>query len=268
MTIAPLDAYPEQLQQRGGSIDLLKAEVMHLIKKAITNHPRSLQKRIGPSEVGHPCARRIGYILLGSDDFNPFPSVPWKPTIGTATHAWLEEQFTAANGSNDLRWLVELKVSVGEIAGVDITGHVDLYDRCTGTVLDWKVVGDTQLRKYKSKGPGEQYRQQIHLYGRGLTRRGGPVDNVVIAFLPRNGELRDAYFHSEPYDEAIALAALQRANGIATAVSVMGTDALPLLEATEAYCRNCPFYKANSTDLATGCPGVQIKRAEPALTLT
>lgn len=264
--LAPLPPYSAEMQQRGGSTDLLRKEVMYLIEKAIANHPRSLQKRIGPSEVGGPCKRRIGYKLLGIGPFNPYPSVPWKATIGTAVHAWLEERFTA-NGEDDMRWLTEMTVSVGTILGTDITGHVDLYDRCTATTLDWKVVGDTQLTKYKAKGPGTQYRCQGHLYGRGLTRRGAPVDQVVIAFLPRNKDLTNAYFWSEPYDERVALWALQRAEGIAVAVSAMGTAALPLLEPTENYCRNCPFHKADSTDLAQGCPGVDVQRPEPALTL-
>ena len=76
-TLPALPAYPEHLQARGGSADLLKRELMHVIEDAIVNHPRSLQKRIGPSEVGHPCPRRIAYTLLGAGPFNPFPDVPW-----------------------------------------------------------------------------------------------------------------------------------------------------------------------------------------------
>lgn len=273
-SLATIDPYPTHLEQRGGDPKLLKAEVVHVIENAIVNHPRSLQKRIGPSEVGHPCARRIGYTLLGVGPFNPFPDAPWLPTIGTAVHSWLEEQFTDANGleatGGDLayaRWLTELRVSVGEILGVDITGSCDLYDRVTATALDWKIVGATPLKKYRSKGPGDQYRSQIHLYGRGLIRRGLPVDTVVIAFLPRNGELRDAHFYTEAYREDVALWALQRANGIAIACSTLGTKALEQLEPTESFCSRCPFFRRGSTDLATGCPGVDQARPEPALSL-
>lgn len=257
MILAPVEPYPARLEQRGGDPTLVAAEYLDVIKNAVANHPRSLQKRIGPSEVGHPCKRRVGYILLGHDEINHSPDdTPWLPTIGTAVHAWLEEQFTHANDPNEyMRWLVELTVSVGEILGVDITGHCDLYDRVTATAIDHKVVGPTTLKKYKSQGPGEQYRSQIHLYGRGLARRGLPVDTVAIAFLPRNGELHDAYIWHEPYDEQVALAALQRAEGIALAVSNLGTKALPLLDTADAWCQRCPFYRANSEDLAAGCPG-------------
>jgi hypothetical protein len=254
--LAQIEPLPVHLTQRGGSVDLVKAELLDLIKHAIHNHPRSLQKRIGPSELGHDCARRIGYKLIGHPE-NEFPDdVPWLPTIGTAVHGWLEEQFTQANaGQDDARWLTEMRVSVGDILGVDITGSCDLYDRVTATVVDWKIIGPSTMKKYRSKGPGDQYRNQIHLYGRGITRRGLPVDTVAIAFLPRNGELRDAYIWHEPYDEQVALAALQRANGIGLAMQALGSAGLAQLAPADAYCSRCPFYLANSTDTATGCPG-------------
>lgn len=256
MTLPTIEALPEHLTQRGGSPDLVAAEYLDVIKRAVASHPRSLQRRIGPSEVGHPCARRIGYKLLDHEE-NEFPDhTPWLPTIGTAVHQWLEDQFTAANGGQDsARWLVEMTVSVGEIGGVDITGHCDLYDRVTATVIDHKVVGPTTLKKYRSKGPGDQYRTQIHLYGRGLVRRGLPVDTVSIAFLPRNGELRDAYIWHEPYDEQVALDGLKRAEGIAVATDALGPAALTHLPTADAYCTRCPFYRADSQDLAAGCPG-------------
>lgn len=257
MTVLPtIAALPDRLTSRGGSPDLLKAECIDVIKRAVNNHPRSLQARIGPSELGGPCARKIGYKLSGHDEINHTDDTPWLPTVGTAVHTWLEDQFTQANAGQDIaRWLTELSVCVGEVLGVEITGSCDLYDRVTATVLDWKIVGPTQLKKYRSQGPGEQYRSQGHLYGRGLTRRGLPVDTVTIAFLPRNGELRDAYFWSEPYEEQVALDALQRAEGIGLTMQALGTAGLPLLATADAYCTRCPFYKANSTNLDAGCPG-------------
>lgn len=264
MSVLPhIHPFPGHLEQRGGSGDLVVAEYLAHIKTAITNHPRSLQRRIGPSEVGHPCARRIGYKLLDVDE-NPSDDTPWLPTIGTAVHAWLEECFTQANAGHDhARWLTELRVDVGEIGGTAITGSCDLYDRVTATVIDHKIVGATQLTKYKAKGPGEQYRSQIHLYGRGLTRRGLPVDRVAIAFLPRNGELSGAHIWHEAYDETVALAALQRAEGISTATTALGAGALQHLATADAFCHRCPFFKAGSTDLEAGCPGHPTSRTQP-----
>lgn len=252
-----MPALPARLTQRGGSADLVAAEYMHVVRSAIVNHPRSLQRRIGPSELGHPCARRIGYKVLDIDE-NPVPisDAPWLPTVGTGVHLWLEDAFRQANARFDYnRYLVEMKVSVGLVGGVEITGSMDLYDGVTATVVDHKIVGPTQLKKYKSKGPGQQYRAQAHLYGYGARRRGLPVDTVMIAFLPRNGELREAYLWHEPYDESIALNILQRAEGIAIAAQHLGVAALAQLATADAYCSRCPFFRSGSTDLESGCPG-------------
>lgn len=240
---------------------MLKAELLHVITDAIAHHPRSLQKRIGPSEVGIPCARRIGYKLLDIDEVNDAYDVPWLPTVGTGVHSWLEEAFTRNNtgqttrDAGHTRWLVELRVDVGEINGQAITGNCDLYDRVTATVVDWKCVGDTPLRNYKANGPGEQYRAQAHLYGRGLARRGLPVDTVAIAFLPRNAELRNAHIWHERYDEQVAVATLQRASGIGLAVTALGNPALAQLPTEDANCTRCSWYKPGSEDLTQGCPG-------------
>lgn len=268
MTVLPLiEPFPAHLEQRGGSGDLLAAEIMHQIERTIGDHPRSLQKRIGPSEVGHPCKRRVGYKLLDVAECNTAGDTPWLPTIGTAVHSWLEEVFTFANpgGNEPTRWLTELRVNVGEVNGVDITGSADLYDRVTATVIDWKIVGPTQLKKYKANGPGDQYRSQIHLYGRGMTRRGLPVDRVMIAFLPRNGELRDAYLWHEGYDEQVALAALERLAGIHLATSLAGVSVLSQLDPVESYCTRCPWFRPGSSDVTTGCPGVPNSRQNPVI---
>lgn len=251
---------PELAHYPGDHAKPLEDELLAKIRHAISHDPRSLQKRIGPSEIGQECARRIAYKLLGIPE-NGNRDAPWLPTVGTAVHAWLEGVFdndnlaAAAHRGYAERWLVETRVSVGEINGVDITGSADLFDRATGTVVDWKVVGPTTLKKYKSKGPGQQYRTQAHLYGRGFTRAGHPVNRVMIVFLPRNAELSDAYIWSEDYDEQVALDALQRANGIALVIASLGTKALDVIPPTASYCNFCPHLKRGSTDLVGGCPG-------------
>lgn len=268
---APL---PDYLTLPNGSDDLMREELLHVIRHAIDNHPRSLQVQIGPSEIGHACARRIGYKLL---DYDENPSDPnWKATVGTAVHAWLEDifgtdnttQYDPANGVS--RWILEATLDCGTYAGGNVTGHCDVYDQVTFTVIDWKAVGPTQLKKYKAKGPGPQYRTQAHTYGYGWRRAGRRVDRVAVMFLPRDGELRDAHFWSEPYDEQVALEGLKRLNGIHLTVTALSDKALPILPTADAFCRMCPYYKAHSTDLTRGCPGdpaAQQPRTNPALTL-
>lgn len=247
------------IYQPGGDPMHLAGELLWAIEAKIAAHPRSLQERIGPSEIGIPCARRIGYRLLGVEAVND-SRTPWKPTIGTAVHTWLEDVLTRVNralGENEVgpRFLLEHHVNVGEINGEQIDGPSDVYDRVTGTVVDFKVVGGEQLRKYKQNGPGDQYRVQTHLYGRGWRRRGMPVDTVAILFLPRDRELREAHFWHEPYDENLAVKALERADGIAKLTTAAGRAALPLLPTADAWCVYCPHFMPAATDPTEACPG-------------
>ena len=266
---ALLPEIPDRLIGHTNTHDDIADTLTAAIKNAITQHPRSQQTRIGPSEVGQECARRIAYKLLGQPE-NSHRDAPWLPTIGTAVHAWLEGVFDndnlthAPERDHQERWLVETRVNVGEINGTIITGSADLFDRFTGTVIDWKIVGPTTLRKYKSKGPGQQYRTQAHLYGRGFARAGHQVNRVMIAFLPRNAELTDAHIWSEPYDESIAVAALARATGISLTVNTLGHTGLAAVPTTESYCNFCPYLQRGSTDLSTGCPGAETAIAHTA----
>lgn len=268
---------PAHLLRRGVPTRALVDELQQIIEDAIANQPRTLQRKIGPSEVGNPCARRIGYKLLDAPRFNY--RVNWKAFIGTAVHALLQDVLDAWNlahcagpeWAGQERFYTEQKVTAGQILGDDIDGSTDVYDRVTCTVIDWKIVGPSALQKYRRHGPGDQYRVQGHAYGAGWIRAGLPVDNVMILFLPRNADLHNLVAWSEPFDPTIAADAFTRASGIATAVQQLGQRALEVLPTAEAYCTFCDFYKPGSTDLTAGCPGdpaAQSKQPAPALKLT
>jgi hypothetical protein len=164
VTLPMLDALPAVSQSRGSDPTLLRDELRHIIADAITNHPRSLQAAIGPSGIGTPCTRKLAHRLLNTPEVSTRPPA-WKPTVGHAIHTWLEDAIRASNDPGETRYLTELRVCIGQIGGVDITGNLDLYDRCTFTVVDWKSVGPSRLKHYRSKGPGQEYRVQIHSYG-------------------------------------------------------------------------------------------------------
>ena len=257
--VPPLDP---ALQQRGGSPDLLFAELVGLITAGLNNAPRELQTALGPSEIGDPCSRRIGHKLLGT----PPRALPpnWKAGLGTWAHAGLAGILDADNVrcAPDLgyheRWLVETRVDVGH----GITGTVDAYDFLTATEVDFKTCGRAMLRKYKRFGPGAAYQIQGHLYGLGLTRAGHPVDTVSIVFLPRQGELSEAFYWHEPFDPDLAEAALQRYDGIRALVEVLGENALDALPKSPEYCTHCPFYQAG----CDGHPDARPPLAEPAIT--
>lgn len=229
-----------------------------VIKDGITRHPRSLQKRIGPSEIGRPCDRWILHKLNG--DGEPDRGPAWKPAVGTAVHDQLERWFDAANRHGGeverVEWVTEWSVNVGQIGGQDTPGHSDLFHVPTGTVIDHKIVGPKQLSKYRLHGPSQQYRVQAHLYGKGFTDDGGwgPCRHVAIAFLPRDGELSGAYFWSEPYNPHLAAEALQRANRLWTMLTVVGIDAAlaasPLCD--DQWCTWCKTEKREAHRAAGG----------------
>ena len=243
-------------------VEQLVADLDAAIEHGIRTQPRSLQRRIGPSEMGIPCDLRIAYRLLGTPECNPVVRrLPWKPFVGTAMHAaiaTIAESANMADPSYDQagpRYLIEHRVPIAQVGGEDIDGSCDLYDRLTATVLDWKIVGGAQLRRYKADGPGEQYRTQVHLYGYGWRRRGYPVRHVAIYFLPRDQEWSQRHIWSEPYDEQIALDTITRVQGIAALASTLGAGALPLMQRRGSWCQFCPWHKPGSADLSGGCPG-------------
>lgn len=239
------------------------------IRHAIDNHPRSLQKTIGPSEIGSPCDRRIGYKLLGQPEHRRGDS--WKPTVGTAVHAWIEEALAVKDfaavvhaagmiGDDQIEWITEKRVMVGALSdGTVIEGSCDAYHRPTATVIDHKIVGVASLRDKKANGVGQQYRTQIHLYAAGFVMAGLPVIDVAINFLPQNGNLTDGWWWSEPFDMGIAAAAISRLRAIDA--HIRNTNSVEGLPAADAWCSFCPFHVPGSTDLSVGCPGVTEPRS-------
>lgn len=207
---------PDWFQQAG---DELQTGIDAIIRDAINNQPRSLQKRIGPSEIGKPCDRWLLYKLAGWDEPER-AQVAWKPFIGTAVHAQMEEIFDRENTKTpgSPTWWTERKLTVGYLPdGTAITGSSDLFHIPTGTVIDWKIVGDKQLANYRANGPSQQYRVQAHTYGGGFMLDPDPLGEpkrVAIYFLPRDRDFEKGYFWHEPWDASIWSNAMNRLNRI------------------------------------------------------
>lgn len=239
----------------------LAASVMHTVKQAAARAPRSLQAAVGPSQLGVPCTRRLAYSVLDWPAKPNSDTDPWASVIGTATHAWMAETYAAENAKLDrsapLRYLIEHRV---KLPG-GIYGSCDLFDRDTGTVIDWKIVGPPRLAEYRRQGPGQQYRVQAHLYGLGMQLQREIVNDVAIVFLPRGGRISDLHVWSEPYDPQIAADALGRHQATKDALAVLDPEANPerwaLLPTADAFCLYCPFHLPRSADLSKGCPGHQ-----------
>jgi hypothetical protein len=252
----------------------LAERIAEFIVDTAVNAPRSLQKRLGPSEVGDPCERRLSYKELDwpavRTDHDPAASI-----IGTGFHTWMEEAFalrqtTLPDGRP--RYRIEERVTVRQapIEAATVAGSSDLYDRATGTVWDWKLVGHTSLDNYRRKGPGPQYRTQAHLYGLGQENAGETPKRVAICFVGRYHELR-VHVWTESYQRQIALDALARLDAIRARLTGPAAQAsdydhawwsqIPTSEL--AKCRFCEWFKPGSTDLTVGCPGIQQPAAAP-----
>lgn len=209
----------------------------------MVNHPRSLQKKIGPSEMGIDCSIRLIYKLGGKEE-PPRDSYPWKPAVGTACHTWMEEIFSKASlpGEPEAgRWLVENKVIVGQVLGENHSGSTDLFDTWGNAVMDHKFIGKNTMKEYRAHGPSNVYRRQAQLYGKGWEDKGYKVDLVFICFLPREGELTDAFIWSDLYDRQVALDALDRVNKLAHLVRSLGMETAASLyqPCTDRWCPWC-----------------------------
>ena len=208
-------------------------ELIGDITHAIRTRPRDLQTWIGPSEVGDPCARSL--INRVMEVRPPLEPPNWKATVGTATHEYLQGIFEGD------RYLCETRVLVGYIGGREVWGNVDLYDRLTHTIVDWKTKSRAQMQSVKRNGPGAKYEVQAQLYGLGMSALGYPVSDVCDIFIPRDGELADAFPWSAPFDPMVGLEALLRADRLYTLAQTFGVKAAQeqYPPCTSEWCRTC-----------------------------
>ena len=175
---------------------------------------RDKQRKVGPSEIGNPCTRCLGRALAGERAQQDFSLYTW---IGTAVHYFMEHNtFTDEEH--------ELRLHVGTIEGYgDIAGTTDMWYADEAAVVDWKIVGLKNLKKYRVGGVPQQYRFQAMLYGLGLHMAGKPIKKIAIVFIPRDsGNVKDIWVHEEEWQLEMAGAALDRAQEIYNHVKVHG----------------------------------------------
>lgn len=239
---------------------MLKQKLTDIIVWYDNENPRSKQQAIGPSEIGDPCDRRIGYRLANVPEVNTRFD-PWAGIVGTALHSWLEKAVSVwcqEHGSAD--WHTETTLILNEF----VEGHADLYNSPYQAVIDWKSASQDVLRHAELHGPSEGYMVQTHLYGYMFEQAGFPVTRVALVFLPRAGRLSDMYVWSQLYDKSVALHALDRMYGIAQ--QIVDLDILneshrwEQIEATPGKgCGYCPWFEARRDPERaaddTGCPG-------------
>jgi hypothetical protein len=168
--------------------------------------------------------------------------------VGVAVHGWLADALERANQTiGATRWLSESRVQVadGIFAGcgadAHLSGSCDCYDSWLKTVVDFKVLGNTQHGEYLTGYVSDQYRTQIHTYGYGLARAGYDVEHVSLAIFGRAKRLSDLYVWSEPYDPSIAERALARLAKIQTVVDAGASPDLIKATPTKNGCYFCPY---------------------------
>lgn len=240
------------------------------------SRPRSLQVRLGPSEIGTPCQQKMARKLAGAPQ-RPVLEPQWAPWLGTAGHTSMSEEvlpFWNKQLGED-RWAAEdsLEVEPGR-DGIDgIYGHGDAFDELHGTVVDWKFLGNFSLDKLRaarrrelpvSEWVSPEYRIQTHLYGRGHARKGRNVRWVrLVLFARTSARYDDAEEWTEAYDPTIAEHAIERYFDTAQLTRELDLEghpdqiaSVPATPSTEA-CKFCPFHRPDRkvTDWAS-CSGL------------
>lgn len=226
--------------------DELRSDLMQMIIARYHATPRNQQIELGPSEIGHPCLRRLAYGLTAVERANPYFD-PLPSIIGTASHTWMQSAAEFANKQlGRERWITEKKVK----PTTDLSGSSDLYDTDTQTVIDHKFPGANRFTAYKKNIP-LIYKIQVHLYGKGFINAGLPVKRVAICLLPRGGSLKAMHLWSEPYDESIADEAIAKRNMVIALCSDWDVENNPdryhWFAQTPHDCVFCPQWRPNPT---------------------
>ena len=210
-----------------------KELLLTALKAGDAKRSRSTQVQIGPSEVGG-CRRKVWYRLNDQPETND-NELKLAAIMGTAIHAEIEK---ALADNPDV--LIETEVEYN-----GMKAHIDCFVPGTGDVIDWK----TSKVKNLSYFPSNQQRWQVQLYGYLLSKNGYTVNRVSLVAIARDGDERDIKVHTEDYNEAIALEALNWLS------AVKETKEAPAPEKDASYCQfYCKFYDASGQ---MGCVGLK-----------
>lgn len=228
----------------------LEASLRSLVWLGAATSPRSRQRVVGASELGEPCQRKLAYRLDGTPPVN-LPD-PLRATVGTGVHAVMADMFRRLDAESG-RFLVEIPVRYRGIPGT-----VDLFDRLTATVIDWKTVLRGKLGKLRVDGPPERYRVQLHTYAAGLMAMGETVRWVALAYMPIDSTLDDMWVWRTAASVAEADTAIDRLNGIherklnnvSGVIEPAGVEAKP-----SVLCGWCDYHRPGIPTDDYGCKG-------------
>jgi hypothetical protein len=127
-------------------------------------------------------------------------------------------------------------------------GHIDLYIKDEGLVVDWKTTTKSGMRYFGS----EQQRFQIHTYGWLLEKNGYEVKEVALVGIPRDGKMQDIQVMREKYNPDIAQQGIAWLDGIKQIVTT--NSPAPSPEKYAKWCTNyCPYFDRTGE---IGCPSM------------
>ncbi len=220
-----------------------KDELVAMLATHSAAAPRSQQRALGPSEIGHPCDRKITLALADAPRCNDHADDPLPSLVGSAAHKLMEDVLRGYNERHGRRFLIEQRVYPAPGFG----GTMDAYDLDTGTVIDWKFPGTSTMTKVRrTDDPGPVYRTQAHLYGLGAANLGLDVQVVRLVFIPRAGFSTGAHVWEEPWDRGVAQAALTRMWDLIAMVADLDAAEHPerfaFLPISPLMCDYCPFF--------------------------
>lgn len=249
-----------------------KDELVAMIAQHSADQPRSQQRRLGPSEVGHPCTRKLAYGLTYAPRCNDHAGDSLPSMVGTGAHAQMEDVLTGYNARHGQRFLIEHKVEPAP----GFSGTMDCYDLRDHAVIDWKFPGTSKMSDVKrNQHPGMLYEVQAHLYGLGALRAGLTPRTVRIAFIPRAGFSTHTYVWEAPWNPEIATAAINRMNAITAVAADLQVDQHPdrygIFPATPFQCDYCPWHKTETTSphqCAGGPEGLRRRPLTPEPSVT
>lgn len=247
--------HPTCDDQDPAEANALKTLVQKMIRHAEGTSARTLQRQIGPSEMGDACDRRLAYRLAEVPAINAARD-PWPAIVGTAVHHWMDAAVHTAEGAGLISgWVTEIGVAPDRL----VKGHSDVYDAIGHRVIDWKTAGPDVLKKIRTQGPPASYIYQANLYGLGHEQAGRPVKDVALVFLPRAGWLSGIYVWRDIYRRHLAELMVERLYKLGDLL-IAGFNPWEIPAVPSDACGYCPFFASGDGIMGVeasvnGCPG-------------
>jgi CRISPR/Cas system-associated exonuclease Cas4 (RecB family) len=211
------------------------------LKAFDANRSRSQQVEVGPSSIGG-CRRQVWHELKQTPETN-HNTESLAAILGTFIHLGIEKAIRREDPFGD-NFIIEKEVQYE-----GLKGHVDLFIKDLGLVVDWKTTKVKSLRYF----PSEQQRWQVQIYGYLLEKNGYKVNEVALVAIPRDGEMADIRVHKEIYDLPTAERGIQWLKEIESIVA--NDQPAPAPEESKFFCvRYCSYYDPTGE---IGCPSTQ-----------